>query len=103
MNWLRTGGDVALSLRRQQKKEPLWSPGLQGAGAAFAGSLSPADLDLAVSGGCLLQHQESTWGHREHKQWVSQAAVVLPVLGGGEVLILLLELSHRLWLPLLHR
>lgn len=45
--------------------EPRVAAGLQGAEAAFAGSLSPAGLDPAVSAGCLLQHQGSLWGRRE--------------------------------------
>lgn len=42
-----------------------------------------ADSDPAVSAGCLLQHQQSPRCHRECKPWVSRAAVVLPLLGGG--------------------
>lgn len=99
----RCGPFLEMAAEEGAFAEPGAAAGLRGAGAAFAGSLSLADLDPAVSAGCLLQHQESPQSHRECKLWVSQAAVVLPVLGEGEVLIPLLQLSHRLWLPLLHR
>lgn len=98
VSWLRTGAEEALSLGWHQK-EPSQNPGaaagLRGAGAAFAGSLSPAGSDPAVSAGCLLQHQQRPQRPREPKSWLSQPAVVLPVLGGEEMLIPLLELSHR--------
>lgn len=98
MNWLRTCGPSPETAAAEGAfAEPGVSVGLGGARAASAG------LGLAVSAGCLLLHQKSLWGHRECKPWVSQANVVLPDLDGEEVLILFLQLSHRLWLPLLHR
>lgn len=78
---------MALPLRQQQEEEPSWSPG-QPQGCETPGLLllaaSPSDLDPAISAGCLVQHQDSPQGHRDSKLWVSQAAVVLPVLVGGD-------------------
>jgi len=56
--------------------------GLRGTGAAFVGSISPADSDPAVSAGCLLQTPVKSLGSQGAKPWVSKAAGVWPVLGG---------------------
>lgn len=57
MNWLRTGGDMALSLRQQQKE-----PGAARHRGCRCWQSLPADLDPSVSAGCLLQHQGNAQG-----------------------------------------